>query len=282
MRMQELRTAALFCGEAMREPREFSIAQGNAVVFSAVAPNKTTVNEDAAALIPIDDDSAILAVADGVGGSALGDAASRIAIESLREAVPGNLDPRAQLRTAILNGMEAANQAILGLGSGAATTLVVAEVTQDTIRPYHVGDSLMLLIGGRGKLKLQTIPHSPVGYGVEAGLLDEAEAMHHDERHVVSNVVGCVEMRIEIGPTIKLSPRDTLLLATDGLADNLHVGEISDGLRTGRLQRAAQQLAADASYRMLHPSNDHPSKPDDLTFVAFRPCRRRLSEDTSR
>jgi serine/threonine protein phosphatase PrpC len=159
----------------------------------------------------------------------------------------------------------------MALSTGAATTLAVVELTRNTIRPYHVGDSLILLVGGRGKVKLQTIPHSPVGYGVEAGLLDEGEAMHHEERHLVSNVVGCPAMRIEIGPTLNLAPRDTLLLSSDGLADNLHVSEIAQRIRGGNLLQAAERLVADATHRMEHPSSEHPSKSDDLTLLAFRP-----------
>ena len=79
---------------------------------------------------------------------------------------------------------------------------------------------------GRGRVKLQTISHSPVGYAVESGMLDDQEAMHHEERHVVSNIIGTPEMRIEIGPPIDLATYDTLLVATDGLADNLHIEEI--------------------------------------------------------
>jgi serine/threonine protein phosphatase PrpC len=212
----------------------------------------------------------VLAVADGLGGSAAGEHAARLALEALIEAVEGVAAEDIQLRTAILNGLEAANARILALGTGAATTLAVVELTESTVRPYHVGDSLILLVGGRGKLKLQTIPHSPVGYGVEAGLLDEGDAMHHEDRHIVSNVVGHAEMRIEIGSPLTLAKRDTLLLASDGLADNLHVNEIAERLAKGTLSRASEQLATDATERMVQPSSECPSKADDLTFIAFR------------
>ena len=109
------------------------------------------------------------------------------------------IDNRAELRDAILNGFEDANGAVQALGIGAATTLAVVEVKENIVRPYHVGDSMILVVGQRGKIKLQSVPHSPVGYGVESGLLDEKEAMYHEERHLVSNVVGSPDMRIESG-----------------------------------------------------------------------------------
>ena len=148
--------------------------------------------------------------------------------------------------------------------------MVIAEFSGIHVRPYHVGDSMILVVGGRGKVKLQNIPHSPVGYGVEAGLLDEAEAMHHDQRHLVSNVVGSPDMRIEIGPPLELAPRDTLILASDGLSDNLHVEEIIERLRRGSLEQVSERLISDALARMQSPAEGRPSKADDLTLVSFR------------
>ena len=61
---------------------------------------------------------------------------------------------------------------------------------------------------------------------VESGMLDEDEAVHHEERHLISNVVGADDMRIEIGLSINMAAKDTLLLASDGLFDNLYLNEI--------------------------------------------------------
>ena len=170
----------------------------------------------------------------------------------------------------ILDGVEEGNDAVRELGIGAATTLVVAEIAGRTLRPYHVGDSAILVVGQRGKLKLQTVPHSPVGYALESGLLEEKEALHHDERHLISNMVGAPDMRIEVGSPIRLAPRDTVLLATDGLLDNLSLQEITDGIRTGPLASGVEKLADTCRRRMCAPEGEHPSKPDDVTFLLFR------------
>jgi serine/threonine protein phosphatase PrpC len=181
------------------------------------------------------------------------------------------------LRTAILNGLETANGRVQSVGIGTATTLAVVEVVDYTVRPYHVGDSMILVVGQRGKIKLQTTSHSPVGFAVEAGLLDEIEAMHHEDRHLVSNVIGSAEMTIEIGTSLRLAPRDTVLLASDGLFDNLFIQEIVDRIRKGPLDQAVERLATDSRRRMLQPEPGSPSKPDDLTIVALRrlpgPCQ---------
>jgi serine/threonine protein phosphatase PrpC len=182
---------------------------------------------------------------------------------------PNQVDP---LRPAILDGIEAANEKVRGLGTGAATTLVLVEIRDRVVRSYHVGDSAILLVGQRGKLKFQTIAHSPIGYAVEAGLIDEKDAIHHEERHMISNVIGSPEMRIEIGPTIEMAARDTLVLASDGLLDNLLPAEIVELVRTGPLDKAVDDLVAVATERMNAPDRATPSKPDDLTVIAFRPC----------
>jgi serine/threonine protein phosphatase PrpC len=77
-------------------------------------------------------------------------------------------------------------------------------------------------------------------------------------------------MRIDVGLPIELARRDTLLLASDGLTDNLHTDEIVGTVRTGPLGQTTRRLAERALGRMVSGSQDEPSKPDDLTFVIFR------------
>jgi len=260
----------LYVDQDMVESELLEIGVGSLAVYSSRSPEKQTPNEDAAAVIRSDAESGLLAVADGLGGAAAGQHAASLALETLKTAVEARVRQHVILRSAILDGIEAANQAVLAMGVGAGTTLAVLEIQGPTVRPYHVGDSMILVVGQRGKIKLQTTSHSPVGLAVEAGFLDAEQAMHHEDRHLVSNVIGSPEMKIEIGPTIKLAPRDTVLLASDGLVDNLYVEEIVDRIRKGRLAQAARRLAEDAKHRMTHAQTGQPSKPDDLTFLVFR------------
>lgn len=239
---------------------------GVAAVFSVRAADKTGVNEDSVALLPVDENRGLIVVADGVGGRAAGYQASRIAVEELGSAVKACSGSAIELREAVLQGIDRANRGILSLGTGSATTIVVAELDHGVVRNYHVGDSILLVTGQRGRLKRLTIAHSPVGYGLESGLLDEAEAMESDERHIVSNIVGCADMRVEIGPRLKLARYDTLLLASDGLSDNMVVDEIIGHIRAGDLQRAASALMDDCLSRMAAGGHI-----DDLTVVLFRP-----------
>ena len=275
-RARQRSLGAMLFEAQMTDVATFEFLGGNVAVFTTRSPHKETANEDVAALWPVGRTSGVLAVADGLGGHSGGERASRLAAEaiqkSLQEAMPaGEQSEPVELRTAILNGIEAANQTVRDLGTGAATTMALVEIQDRTIRPYHVGDSAILVTGQRGKLKFQTIPHSPIGYAVEAGLMKEEDAIHHESRHVISNVIGSDQMRIEIGPPIEMAPRDTLLLASDGLFDNLLPDEIVEAVRRGPLDEAVSELVAIAQQRMAAQQGTAPSKPDDLTVIAYRP-----------
>jgi serine/threonine protein phosphatase PrpC len=247
-----------------------TVAEGEVVLFSTRSPGKETDSEDGAAVIPVDDERAVLVVADGLGGQRSGAEAAGVALEAMTACVGREAETEAGLRSAVLDGFEQANARVAELAVGAATTLAAVEIDGPTVRAYHVGDSMVLVVGQRGKVKLQTVSHSPVGYAVEAGMIDAKEAIHHEDRHLVSNIVGTPQMRIELGGALRLRPRDTVVLGSDGLFDNLHLEEITEYVRKGPLPRAAGALAGACRQRMCEPGPDHPSKPDDLTFLLYR------------
>lgn len=263
--------AVLFLNRDMDRVELHAMPGGVAAVFSLGDRSRAGPNQDSAAVFPVDERRAVLAVADGVGGHPDGASASSVALGALRDAIDDAVAASTNLRNAILTGFENANRAVGALGTGGGTTLAVAKVEAGRLRPFHVGDSAVAVFGQRGKRKLETLSHSPVGYAVEAGLLDEKEAMHHEERHLISNMVGSDTMRIEIGPPVPLAARDTVLLATDGLLDNLFMDEIIDLTRAGPLDRCAREVAERCLGRMKGGREGKPSKPDDLTFVLFRP-----------
>ena len=252
----------------MDGPHVIGLPCADIAVFSACAPGKDTPNEDSAIVLPCDSDGVIIAIADGAGGYAGGDLASRIAVEALAEAfaAPGELPVRA----VILNAFELAHARIIDQTDSAATTFAVVELSSKAIRTYHAGDSGVLLTGGRGRIRLQTVSHSPTGYGVESGLLDEDDALHHDERHIVSNLLGLEPMSVEIGSPLDLAARDTVVLASDGLFDNVYPDEICEAVRKGPVGDACQTLIDIVRNRMAATVEGEPSKPDDLTVVLMR------------
>src|SRR6185295_2834004 len=191
-----------------------------------------------------------------VGSTAAAREASTAAVQTLSRILEDVPRDEPQLRPAILDAVEQANKAVLGL----------AQLTAAQLRCYHVGDSELLAVGQRGRIKQRVVPHSPTGFAVEAGLLDEDEAVQHDQRHVLFNVIGSPDMRVEVGPTVHLAVRDTVLLASDGLFDNLFIDEIVDSICSGPLSEAADRLVERVRVRMAgNGASDQPCKPDDLT-----------------
>lgn len=75
--------------------------------------------------------------------------------------------------------------------------------------------------------------------------------MAHEDRHVVFNVVGDASMRIEIGPTLHLAARDTVLIASDGLSDNMATPQVVEYMRKGPLASSATRVCQLASQQMM-------------------------------
>ena len=257
------------------ENRGARMGGGKLIAYTCRCPGKIADNQDTVAAIPYGPEAAVLVVADGAGGLPAGRRASRTAVITLEASLQTSILETTLLRTAILTGIEAANKAVMALGNGSATTLTVVTVEGRLARSYQIGDSEAIIVGLRGKLKGQTLAHSPTGFAVEAGFLDQRAALHHEERHLVSNLLGSNEMRIDVGATVELSPRDTILLASDGLTDNIHIEEIVELMRKGPLDGALEALTGLARRRMAVASKTQPSKPDDLSVILFRKSQRR-------
>lgn len=260
--------AQLICDGAMEVPEVLEVGRGSVCYFSRRCAGKATANEDAVAVIPVADCGVVIAVADGVGGLPQGDKAARITLETLAEHVGGISDPAA-LRSTILDAIERANRRVLAIGGGAATTLAVAQIVDGRARTYHVGDSEVLIVNGRGAVKSQTIAHAPVAYGVHSGWIDAVDALVHEHRNLVSNVIGSTEMRIEIGPPIRLALRDIVLVCSDGITDNLHAEEIGAEI-CGRTAQGAAQAVLESLDRRREMESGELYKEDDATLVTYR------------
>jgi len=238
-------------------PIALEVGGGTALVYSRPFWEDKT-NEDGA-LIAVSAGQLLLAVADGVGGLPRGHEAARAALDALgKEFVAGGR---------VEDGLEYANQAVNAL-RGPAATVVAALIVDGSLTTFHAGDSQALVIGGRGKIKAETMPHTVVGHGTEAGLLEKEEAASHPERHVVTNALGEKVLRTERSAWGPLAARDTVLLASDGLFDNLTVPELGR-LAGGRSLHAVMQALLEHAQEAMGSGREG-TKPDDLTIVLWR------------
>jgi len=260
----------LIFAQAAHVVESWAVPQGQVVGYSNVRP-ESPVNEDSAAIIPIGKKAIVLAVADGAGGMRQGQQASKVAIETIYEYTKRfQKDEATDLRGYIIDAFEEANRKILHELNGGGTTLAVVEIVGTRMRPYHVGDSMILVIGQRGLIKFRSTAHSPVGYALQSGLVNEQEAMQDEDSHIVYNLVGTKEMSIDVGPPIELSARDTVLLASDGLGDNIHIDKIVASARCGDLSKSITTLMNQCQKVMRDGSPVLDGHPDDLTTLAFR------------
>ena len=248
----------------LESPQPVTLSCGQAVVFTRPHAGRTYGNEDALGIFQLEPDRVWLAVADGVGGLPRGREAATRVIEMLGE-------PRSQDNDAVIETrIQRANQALLEQLPGAATTVSVVEISGNSLTSYHVGDSAALVVGQRTRIKLKTQCHSPVGIAEANGLLDEKQALFHPRRHLLNNMVGDPALWLEKTGPLELAARDTVLVASDGLWDNLFISEVVEAIRAGPMLQAAQLLADTVMARMSTPAAGVPSKPDDVSFILYR------------
>ncbi len=243
---------------------------GELFVHSAPAPGRDRPNEDSAAAVAWGGTQGVLAVADGLGGQPSANQASGLLVRALGAMELAEGAPRGALGPLLERTLQEVNRSILDLGVGAGTTLAMVEFSHEGLCSYHVGDSIVTLLDREGLVKLDTIAHSPVGYAQRAGFLTELEALRHPDRHVISNMVGSESMQVERSGLVLWEPGDTLLIASDGLTDNLFSEELVDILLAAAPRVAGPALVQLAEERMARGCDSIPGKPDDLTVILYR------------
>lgn len=236
----------------------------NILFFSKKSPFKGTCNEDAVGVFAVEN-GFVFAIADGAGGHPKGEEAAELVLKNIKTAVSEN-DSNGY-RSRIVDAIEKTNKDLISNGNGARTTVTVCEVVGNIARGYQVGDSTLVICGQKGKLKYRSTSHSPVGYGIEAGLIDDKEALEHPDLHYISNLVGESDMKIEIGPEVELSSNDSIFLASDGIFDNFPPDEIIELVRKGGIEEISTSLM-NLINKKIYDKED--TKKDDISFILFK------------
>jgi PPM family protein phosphatase len=222
-------------------------------------------NEDSLFVNP---EQNLYVVADGMGGHAAGEVASKVAVEAINEFVcmtggdeeitwPFGLDESMsydgnRLKTAV----RYANNKVLATTQesseyeGMATTVVAALVDGQTANIAHVGDSRVYLHRNSGLVQL-TSDHSWVNEQIQGGLLSADQARTHPLRNVVTRALGGradldVEMQVH-----EALPGDVLLLCSDGLTTMVPDPDIARIIAAagGDVEKAARDLVDEANAR---------------------------------
>ena len=206
----------------------------------------------------LDAETALLVVADGMGGAPAGDVASGTALA----AVIDRLDQHdwADPDVALAEALAAANESVWKEAladprkAGMGTTLVIALVTSSGARIANVGDSRAYGLL-RGALRQLSDDHSYVWEAIHDGRMTPEEARVHPYRNVITRVVGtqpCVEPDLV---STDLASGDTILLSSDGLHGPLDDAAIADILTATGSDLDAAAALIDAANAAGGPDN---------------------------
>lgn len=206
----------------------------------------------------------LYAVADGMGGHAAGEVASRQAIFTLFKEYYAS--PSAEITKRMKEAIEAANVEVHAQASldrtkaGMGTTLVAAVLQSDGLYVANVGDSRAYLVRKQG-IEQVTRDHSWVNEQVQAGIITEQEAREHLYRNIITRSLG-TKSGVEIDFfQRKVQSGDVLVLCCDGLSNEVEDDEIARIVSTTNPQEAAQALIDLANQR---------GGPDNVTAIVVR------------
>jgi PPM family protein phosphatase len=220
-------------------------------------------NEDSLFVNP---EQNLFVVADGMGGHAAGEVASRVAVDAINEFVcltgddeeitwPYGLDETIsydgnRLKTAI----RYANRKVMDATKekseyeGMATTVAAVLVDGDSANLGHVGDSRIYLLRNAQITQLTT-DHSWVNEQIVSGVISADQARSHPLRNVVTRALGGktdLQVDMKVHP---LEAGDILLLCSDGLTTMMADEDIAKVVSEadGDVEKAARALVAGAN-----------------------------------
>lgn len=199
------------------------------------------VNEDAFLNL---DNIGLWIVADGMGGHARGDVASRLIVEAFRGAEkPHSADAFAQL---VRDRLSLANQrmrSVPGLNPGEliGSTVVAFFVYKREWRCLWAGDSRAYLMRD-GRLTQITHDHSVVQEMVERGELSQEEAAYHPAANRITRAVGTQNELLLDEYRSTLRDGDTVLLCSDGLNKEVDDNEVEEILVQYDCEDASREL----------------------------------------
>ena len=199
-------------------------------------------NEDAAFASP-----RLAAIADGVGGAAAGEVASRTVINALVHLDKCRLEGR--LEDALAGAIGWGNDGVRFIAScrpamaGMSTTLTAVALGDDRYVLANVGDSRTYLLRD-GRMRLLTRDDTLVQVLLDGGELTVAQARSHPQRSVVLEALDGDPARRLALTTLAARAGDRLLLCSDGLSDMVDDDAIADALRGGSREACADRLMA--------------------------------------
>src|SRR6476469_8944017 len=186
----------------------------------------------------------LLAIADGMGGHAAGEVASKIVIGTMEplddDRVPGDLI--AALRGAVLEANQRIADAVEQNAEldGMGTTLTALRFAGSQVALVHVGDSRAYLLRN-GELSQITHDDTYVQYLVDTGKLTPDEAKDHPRKSVILRALRGAEVEPDVSIR-EAHEGDRYLLCSDGLSDVVTSETMDETMRIIDPQECADRL----------------------------------------
>jgi len=232
-------------------------ASGIEVAHLTDIGRKRKHNEDAFGFFSLSEDEVLAIVADGMGGHASGEVASRMAVEIIRE-VYSKERTEQDVSEALKSAFEVANFTILQKSleqedlNGMGTTATALVIKGDQTFVGHMGDSRAYLFRNATVHQL-TQDHSMVNRMVEQGLLTKEEAQRHPQRNVIYKTLGVNrDADLDLVGPLSAQGDDIFLLCSDGLTNLVSDEELLEIVKEKSPKEACEKLIQLANNRGGH------------------------------
>ena len=191
-------------------------------------------------------------VADGMGGHAGGEEASRIATEIIYDYLQQNWDSALESAELLKEAVTKANQGIVAdqrknpQRRDMGTTVVVLIFRDEQPMCAHVGDSRLYRLRS-SSLEQITDDHTWVGMALKKGEIDAEQAKFHPWRHVLSQCLGREDLQQIDIQTFEVQSGDRLLICSDGLTEEVTDAQIETALTNLQSCKETAQELIDAA-----------------------------------
>ena len=206
------------------------------------AGRRRKVNEDAYLARP---EAGLWVVADGMGGHARGDVASRLVVDGIQQIEPAdNMDEYIARVRAYLGRAHRdvqAEAAKLGPGVVMGTTVVVLIACRKEFACLWAGDSRGYLLRDDGLVQI-THDHNQLQELIDKGAIEPDQVASHPGARRITRAVGAGDHLIVDEHRGTLRDGDTFLLCSDGLNLEVNDGELANVLDTYDCEEASQEL----------------------------------------
>jgi protein phosphatase len=200
-----------------------------------------THNEDAYVELP---ERSLWSVADGMGGHAVGDVASRMVVDALKQlSIPNNLEEYIDHVNGCLQtvNQQLLKEAIQRHESLIGSTVAVLLAHEDRCACLWAGDSRIYL-SRDGRLIQLSRDHSQLEELIAQGLVTRNQATDYTRGNAITRAIGAAE-KLELDTEIReVKDGDMYLLCSDGLTNEVSEDEIATELARGNCERICNNL----------------------------------------